>query len=691
MSIKNILRNIKIKNAIIIVAIIPLFLVVAVSAQLIYEEMKTVNRLETLSKLTKLSVTMSNLVHEQQKERGATAVFLKSNGQKFRAELTSQRKNTNKRRKILLENIQNIDITAYGKDFANNMDRLLKDLSKLDNIRSQVDNLSITLPKAVEYYTSLNIQSLDIISELALLSTDAEVTNYFHAYVNFLKSKERAGVERAVGSIGFVQGSFPPKTLNKFKKLITIQDTYIDAFLAAATPEQKDFYNKTLQGKAVDEINRMRKIAINSSFKSATQSPQELGIDAEYWFKQATVKINLLKKIEDKLASDLLNKTQEIIDASKAKEIKYVIVTVISVIITILISSTIIRSINQSFSQIVLSMNNLAKGDIKSKLPPETNNEMGEMVKALYIFKENKITADKLAEQQKQEQYNQIERGKKLEIITKDFEKNVSDLVNGLAAASTELDATAQSMSEIAKETTKQTETMFTASSSTSENIQIVAKASEGLSASVHELSEQVQNTSQAANLAAGDVAKASKQIEGLLTASEKIGTVVSLIQDIAEQTNLLALNATIESARAGEAGKGFAVVASEVKSLAQETSKATEQITEEINMVQNEVRFAVDAIKNIDTKIQEVNTASSTIAAAIEEQNATTEEITRNTQTSAINIQELNGNVSSVNEAAQTTGSAANDVLSASSELGRQTEIMKQKVAEFLDKVKSV
>ncbi len=366
------------------------------------------------------------------------------------------------------------------------------------------------------------------------------------------------------------------------------------------------------------------------------------------------------------------------------------IVMFVLAIIIVAVGIFFARMITQPISTITGAMEVLSSGDTSVDVPEsDRNDEIGDMAGALEVFKQNRVEADRLSSQQKKEQESQLERSKTLELVTADFESSVSDLINGLAAASTELDATAQSMTGIAAQTTEQTEAMSNVSTSTSENIQTVAGASEELSASIRELSQQVQNTSQSANTATDDVGKASKQIEGLLAASEKIGTVVNLIQDIAEQTNLLALNATIESARAGEAGKGFAVVANEVKSLAQETSSATEQIAEEVNAVQNEVRSAVDAIKNIDRKIQEVSASASAIAAAIEEQNSTTEEITRNTQTSASNMQELNSNVTSVNEAAQTTGSAANDVLSASSELGRQTDTLKQKVATFLTQVK--
>jgi methyl-accepting chemotaxis protein len=186
--------------------------------------------------------------------------------------------------------------------------------------------------------------------------------------------------------------------------------------------------------------------------------------------------------------------------------------------------------------------------------------------------------------------------------------KNVQEVTEVVASASTEMQNTAQSLSATAEQTTQQSAAVAAAAEQASANVQTVASAAEELSSSIEEVGRQVTESSNIAQNASKEADKTNESIEELAEAADKVGEVVELISDIAAQTNLLALNATIEAARAGDAGKGFAVVANEVKSLASQTAKATGDISAQIGAIQSATGNAVTAIKGIGETINQVN-----------------------------------------------------------------------------------
>jgi methyl-accepting chemotaxis protein len=349
------------------------------------------------------------------------------------------------------------------------------------------------------------------------------------------------------------------------------------------------------------------------------------------------------------------------------------------------------RGIVRPLAGMTGAMTKLAAGDKTIDIPSRGNtDELGDMARAVEVFKDNMIRADKVAATQEVERQAKEQRAKVLEALVRTFEDKVGGLVSALSSGATELQATAQSMSSTATETNQQATTVAAAAEEASVGVQTVAAAAEELTSSITEISRQIAHSSEITGRAVADAHRTDTIVQALAQGAEKIGNVVGMITAVAGQTNLLALNATIEAARAGDAGKGFAVVASEVKSLANQTAKATEEISAQIAQIQSATKEAVDAIRGITRTIEEVSSIALSITAAVEEQGSATAEIARNVQQTAQAAQDVTMNIGGVSQAANQTGEAAGLVLGAASGLSKQSEQLAAEVNDFVAGVRA-
>ena len=364
----------------------------------------------------------------------------------------------------------------------------------------------------------------------------------------------------------------------------------------------------------------------------------------------------------------------------------------VAIVLGLLFAWLIASGITTPVKAMTDAMVRLAGGD-KSVLIPAADNtdEIGDMAKAVQVFKDNAIKVERMtAEAEAQKKQAEIDQKKAMNTLADNFDASVKGIVNAVASAATEMQATAASMSSISEETSRQATSVAAASEQASTNVQTVSAAAEELSSSVNEISRQVTQAAKVSRNAMDQATHTNEMVQGLATAADRIGEVVKLINDIASQTNLLALNATIEAARAGDAGKGFAVVANEVKSLANQTAKATDEIGQQISAVQSATREAVEAIKAITGTISEVSEISNSIASAVEEQGAATKEIARNVDQAAEGTQDVTRNISGVTTAAEEAGQSANQVLIAAGELSHQSETLRKEVDSFITRIRA-
>jgi methyl-accepting chemotaxis protein len=337
------------------------------------------------------------------------------------------------------------------------------------------------------------------------------------------------------------------------------------------------------------------------------------------------------------------------------------------------------------------SMKSIASGELGAEIATGGSDEIAAMAAALQVFKGNMLESNRLrAERSEAEKHVHAERKIEMRKLADEFEAAVGEIVQTVSSASTELEASATTLTRTAEETQQLSGRVEAASEEASSNVRSVAAATEEMSASITEISRQVEESNRIAGEAVDQAEATDARINELSKAALRIGDVVNLITTIAEQTNLLALNATIEAARAGESGRGFAVVAQEVKALAAQTASATKEISSQIAGMQVATQDSVHAIKQIGTTISRISEIAATIAISVNQQGDATQEISRNVEQAAQGTSEVATNIVDVNKGARETGSASAKVLISAQSLSGESNRLKLEVGKFLDTVRA-
>jgi methyl-accepting chemotaxis protein len=602
-----------------------------------------------LTSTMRLSVHLGNLVHELQKERGLSAVFMSSKGAKLGPDLTAQRLTADRRRtefeSFLAERHGDLDQRVLEP-----LDRGVTAVGQLGAVREQADSLNVDPKKVINYFSTTNAALLASIGALASSSDDAKLGRMTVAYVSFLQAKEKTGVERANLANVFGTGAYAPGQLFTVTSAIGNQQALLGTFALTAEPEIVAFYQDRQRNPVFDEVARMEQIALD---KAATG---RFGVDSAVWYEKITAKINLLKEVEDRQAGAILEQVAVTRSSANGSLRTLLIVAGLLIVATVVMSVYLIRRITRPLEGAVAALEQVAAGDLTVTLEVGAADEVGRMADAL----NNTLTR------------------------VREAFAGIATHTQALTSASQELNTISAELTSGAEATSSQATVVSSAAGEVSASVQTMAGGTEQMSASIGEIA---QNATRAAAVAAEAVATAgttSSTVARLGEASVEIGQIVATITSVAEQTNLLALNATIEAARAGESGKGFAVVAGEVKELAKQTASATEDIGSRIAAIQATAGEATTAIGEISQVVHQISDIQSTIAAAVEEQSATTSEISRNVAEVASGSGQIAENISGVATGAQSTSDGASATQRAAGEVSATAAELQTLVGAF-------
>ena len=717
------LSRLSIKQKLILIMLIPLIVVILLAAKLAVDSFSSSKNLQSLDKVVVLSIKIGNLVHETQKERGMTAGFLGSKGEKFSTEVVAQRLVVDEKLKEVNSFLNTFDKNVYSDEFLENLNNGLKKLQDLPNIRTGVSAFSINAAVAIDYYTDTNKLLLNVIATITKLSnSSAKVSQELVSYMNFLLSKERAGIERAVGTNTFAKNSFGEGMKAKFYTLVAEQNAYMDAFLKVSSLTMSDFYKKTFQADSITEVEKMRKIALYSDLDS------NFNIDANVWFKQITEKINILKKIEDYISQSLSDTIGAEMHNASQNMIIFGLLSAFGVALTMILARTIAFTILIDVDSVKKGVENFfafinfEKDDIEL-INVKSNDELGMMSKIINkniedtkmnIQKDRALIADTIRVT------NEINKGHlncKIELDSNNpslnelkniinemlgtLNSNISNILNVLTSYSKldfrsnlapnnlegiikELEKDVNILGDVITQTlmeNKKTGIILSNNANTlTQNMQGIASAAnsqaaslEETAASLEEITANITNNTQTAIKMAGygnkvkesitlgqDLAnKTALSMEDINSQTSAINEAITVIDQIAFQTNILSLNAAVEAATAGEAGKGFAVVAGEVRTLASRSAEAAKQIKNLVENAQRKTQEGKDIASNMIKGYTELNENISITLDLI--QNVTT--ASKEQSTGMIQINDAVNNLDQITQQNAQNASEANEI----------------------------
>ncbi len=662
----SLLRHLSIKTQIVSLMGIPLLALISFLCLQLSQTFTSINEVKVLQEQIRISEQISDLVHEMQKERGLSAGFVVSQGKQFSNELKEQRTRTNKEIKTLQDMLSNS--SNLNEAFLTTLQQGLESILKIEQTRQKADNAitsqeNIT-PQIIGYYTSTIALLLDGITKSANLINNAILARAMIAYTNFLYAKERAGLERATIN-GIFAANIPPSDAlyDKAISLISEQESFLKIFLFIASQESNNVYNKAIKDKSFAEVQRMRDILTQKRHTG------DFGINAKHWFDTITAKIDVLRDIEDFIATRIRNLTLAQLDSLKATFEILLVVYGFVLLFTIGFSVFVVKNILTRLNNVNTKLAYITQNkDLTEQVKILANDEISKMAHSVNAF--IRYIHDVFLE------------------VVKLIKNNLS-ITQTLVKTSIQLDNNTKDIAKISKDNTEIGEA---SADILKQNITLSNATKEALDSVLNNMGETKHIIQSVNEEIAQDAQKEHENVQKILSLANEaknIQGVLIALTEIADQTNLLALNAAIEAARAGEHGRGFAVVADEVRKLAERTQHSITETSGIIQSILQSIDEVSTDMENSSKSMTRLTEQSQVMHANIESLSSLVQEAMEKSLQNLEGAQKVDENASAIVENGIKIASCVNQIVEISENIQNHFQALSEQ-SKTLDEMMS-
>ncbi|OLU16565.1 chemotaxis protein [Pseudomonas sp. PA1(2017)] len=648
------LRNIPLSLKLLLILACPLLGFLWLAALQVNSSYQTLQEMERTQEASVVAQKVSQLITVLQRERGASGVFLGSQGKTMQDVLLRMRGQTD---------TALADARALGNVDAG-LNEALAALSGLDAMRGQIDKLAINNRESGARFTDIIRKLVGYTHAVERSVKDPTLSRALSSLNQFIEMKERAGRERATLGVVFNQDRFDADLLSTFSRNLGEFTAYSEGFRRNASPEFVRKLDEKMQQPSALEVARLQKLSFD------TPIGDSLGVKATDWFQTSTNRIDLMGEVESELGQSV----GDLAAQARAKASAMLWTTAISVLIAMAVvgalSYLIIRNINLAVGEANRALLALSQRDLTARSGYVGKDEFGEITRNLNIMAEE---LTQIVQEIGSATAQVATAAEECSAVTLQTSNSLERQRQGTELVVTAINEMSATVREVAQSTNDAAEMSRQVNLSTTQGRLEIERTVEV----IRELSTQADDT--------------ARIIGDLKHESDSISSVLDVIRGIADQTNLLALNAAIEAARAGDHGRGFAVVASEVRTLAQKTQESTGNIQEMIANLQrgsdlatqsmqetlgkaragaSNIERAGDLLGDIASGVSSISDRNMQIAAAAEEQSAVAEDINRN--------------VVEINDVAIQVSSGAEQTAVTSQELARLADHQQKLVGRF-------